>query len=113
MGPYCKFCNNRCFVHFPQGTPEHILKAYGSSTIIATCPEGQRFEKEKVGYCYNDIIEATYPDPAYVDLMSAGYEWTCPNCSIHHTEIEWKSKVTCDNCKHEFTTNQPEHALGD
>jgi len=56
MGPYCKFCDTRCFCYFPQGTPDHILKAYGTSTIIATCPAGQAFEKRKVGYCYNDIV---------------------------------------------------------
>jgi hypothetical protein len=63
MGPYCKFCGTRCFCHFPQETPEHILKAYGTSTIIATCPAGQAFEKQKVGYCYDDIIEATQKGP--------------------------------------------------
>jgi hypothetical protein len=45
-------------VHFPQNTPDHILKAYGSNTIIATCAAGQAYEKEKVGYCYNDIQAA-------------------------------------------------------
>ena len=56
MGPYCKFCNNRCFVHFPNETPNYILKAYGPNTnIIATCLRGQKFEKEKIGYCYDDI----------------------------------------------------------
>jgi hypothetical protein len=56
MGPYCKFCGTRCFCYFPKGTPEHILKAYGTSTIIATCLAGQEFERQKVGYCYNDIL---------------------------------------------------------
>lgn len=55
MGPYCKFCNRRCFVPLPLGTPPEIVKAYGSSTIIATCPAGQAFEKERVGYCHDDI----------------------------------------------------------
>ncbi len=57
MGPYCKFCGNRCFVHMPTGTSAHILQAYGSSTIVATCQRGQEFEKEKTGYCYNDITQ--------------------------------------------------------
>lgn len=56
MGPYCIFCQNRCFVHFPEGTPQHILDAYGTSTTIATCQQGQEFEKKKVGYCYDDIL---------------------------------------------------------
>ena len=55
MGPYCKFCDNRCFVNMPMATPKHILKAYGTSSIIATCKGGQEFEKERVGYCYDDV----------------------------------------------------------
>lgn len=58
MGPYCKFCGNRCFVHIPPECPDEIKKAYGNSTIVATCHEGQQFEKEKVGYCYSDIRRA-------------------------------------------------------
>lgn len=58
MGPYCKFCNQRCFTHMPAGTPAEALKAYGTSTIIATCPAGQAFEKEKVGWCYIDILKS-------------------------------------------------------
>ena len=57
MGPYCNFCNIRCFVHFPIGTPEEALKAYGESTIMATCKEGQKFELEKTGWNYARIVE--------------------------------------------------------
>lgn len=56
MGPYCKFCNNRCFTHLPEGTPDHIIKAYGMISIIATCREGQEYEKERIGCCYDDIM---------------------------------------------------------
>lgn len=55
MGPYCKYCGQRCFARLPWETPAHILKAYGSVSIIATCADGQKFEKEKIGYCYADI----------------------------------------------------------
>lgn len=61
MGPYCKFCNSRCFVHMPMEAPPDAVKAYGSSTILATCPAGQAFEKEKVGWCYGDIQAALVP----------------------------------------------------
>jgi hypothetical protein len=59
MGPYCKFCGERCFVPFPEGTPKHILEAYGSASIIATCRRGQEFERQKIGYCYDDIQSIT------------------------------------------------------
>lgn len=55
MDPYCEFCDNRCFVHMPDKTPEYIIKAYEGYKIIATCPEGQKFERLTVGYCYDDI----------------------------------------------------------
>lgn len=59
MGPYCNFCGTRCFVYFPENTPAHILKSYRKSvSIIATCPGGQKYEKEKTGYCYDDILTA-------------------------------------------------------
>lgn len=56
MGPYCKFCNQRCFVHFPEGTPQEVLDSYKSGvTIIATCPGGQEFEKKETGWNYDSI----------------------------------------------------------
>jgi hypothetical protein len=58
MGPYCKFCDHRCFVPFPEKTPQAILDAYGSSSIVATCARGQAFERDKVGYCFGDILRA-------------------------------------------------------
>jgi hypothetical protein len=57
MGPYCKLCGRRCFTPLAikdsggdwggavKGVPEDkinlILTAYGTSTIIATCRDGQ------------------------------------------------------------------------
>lgn len=59
MGPYCSYCQNRCFVPFPKGTPDEAIKSYRSTvTIIATCQEGQQFEMERTGWCYNKIMEA-------------------------------------------------------
>lgn len=58
MGPYCKFCCQRCFVYLPADTPTEIVKAYGTSTIVATCKAGQQFEKDSTGYCYDDILAA-------------------------------------------------------
>ena len=57
MGPYCKFCRGRCFVHMDRW-PEHIRQAYGypnKATIAATCRPGQRAERELTGYSYDDV----------------------------------------------------------
>lgn len=65
MGPYCKFCGQRCFTPFPDWTPDHILAAYGKNTIVATCAGGQGFEKARIGYCFDDF-SATAADSAPV-----------------------------------------------
>lgn len=44
MGPYCKFCNRRCFV------PRH-LGAQGS-LILATCETGAAHDLKVSGYTY-------------------------------------------------------------
>lgn len=64
MGPYCKYCGQRCFARLPWETPAHILRAYGNVSIIATCSGGQKFEKETVGYCYADIQAHIQADAA-------------------------------------------------
>ncbi len=86
MGPYCNFCKRRCFLHFPQDTPDHILKAYGTSTIIATCQSGQEFERQKVGFCYDDIIEEIKLRQPEATLNSKKYDngtlWVaCSDCN--------------------------------
>jgi len=62
MGPYCKYCDQRCFARLPQDTPKKYLdiyKAHGfTSIIIATCAAGQRAEKKSLGVCYDDIVAA-------------------------------------------------------
>lgn len=58
MGPYCNFCDNRCFVPLPMETPKEALQAYGTATIAATCAAGQAFELKKVGWNINLIRAA-------------------------------------------------------
>lgn len=87
MGPYCNFCNNRCFTYFPNETPQHILDAYGTSTIIATCPGGQAFEREKVGYCYDQIQEAIRKD-----VLRAATGAQAPQTQAGDVDIR------CDRC---------------
>ena len=56
MGPYCRYCNHRCFTHITNEWPEHIVRAYGPYEIVATCPKGQAFEKETIGFSYSDFL---------------------------------------------------------
>lgn len=56
MGPYCKFCDRRCFVHITYDWPKKIRQSYGRYGLAATCAKGQVFEKQRLGYCYNDYV---------------------------------------------------------
>jgi hypothetical protein len=59
MGPYCKFCGTRCFVPVTDRWPKHIIEAYGRFGLAATCPTGQQLEKQRLGYCWDDVREAS------------------------------------------------------
>ena len=59
MGPYCQYCQKRCFTYFPEGTPAEAIKAYRPGvTITATCTRGQQAKMERTGWCYDKIVEA-------------------------------------------------------
>lgn len=45
MGPYCQYCDMRCFVHDPKR----------SGYILATCARGKDNDRAELGY---DIDEA-------------------------------------------------------
>lgn len=102
MGPYCKFCNQRCFVPMPTETPERIVKAYGTSTIIATCPEGQKFEKEKIGYCY-DYIQKVIKERGPVCRVCGCTDDDCSQC-IEKTgnPCYWIEEDLCSACAEVF-----------
>ncbi len=59
MGPYCKYCNTRCFVALTESLwnvmTEEQREKYRQHPrridIIATCPHGQAFEKERIDVC--------------------------------------------------------------
>jgi hypothetical protein len=45
-------------------TPPEAVKAYGTATILATCQQGKAFEKEKIGWCIDDITARARPTDA-------------------------------------------------
>lgn len=72
MGPYCHYCNHRCFAYIPGDLPQSLLSKYGAATITATCSDGQRFEREHLGVSYADIVEwrrATSPEPRALEVV--------------------------------------------
>jgi len=61
MGPYCKYCDTRCFTPIPSVVFERMkkLNEEGASLgripdIMATCARGQQHDKEACGFCYDD-----------------------------------------------------------
>jgi len=46
MGPYCNYCDKRCFV-------DNTRK---SGHLLATCYHGQAHDKQVLGYCYREIV---------------------------------------------------------
>lgn len=55
MGPYCHYCQSRCFVPIPADAPAAVRAAFGTATLMATCATGQAHDKQATGYCYADV----------------------------------------------------------
>lgn len=57
---------------------------------------------------FNDIVEEKkrkgYSEQRFVNLISSGYEWTCPNCETTNHEEAILSEVRCENCEMRFET---------
>jgi hypothetical protein len=45
-----------------------------------------------------------------IELISAGYEWTCAACNQLNKTIEIKSIVKCQQCQREYAVDNYEHA---
>jgi hypothetical protein len=59
MGPYCRFCDSRCFVPLTDQTPAFLVALYLPYGLMATCSAGKAFERQKLGACYDDAhVEA-------------------------------------------------------
>lgn len=65
MGPYCKFCDQRCFV--PRWVPGH------GSIILATCAKGMEHDREHTaGYDHTTAVNPS--DPAVRAYIEATRE---------------------------------------
>jgi len=49
-----------------------------------------------------------------VDLISSGYEWTCPDdeCQSFNREIEATDVVVCPECGRSYGVGEVHHAIG-
>ncbi len=85
MGPYCNFCNQRCFCVLPEFTPRWIRDQYPQHIIVATCYRGQQAEKKQFGYCYQDIVKEIEV------LLARGTQVATDTC---HLDEFWDANVT-------------------
>lgn len=51
MGPYCQFCDHRCFVEriIPNPAPGTIAEATGGHLLMATCATGMAHDRRATG----------------------------------------------------------------
>jgi len=56
MGPYCKFCNQRCFVPVPADPPAYATQVGSSFSILATCEDGKAHDQEILGWNLDTIL---------------------------------------------------------
>lgn len=67
MGPYCKFCNSRCFL-------PRAGKQMGTTAILATCPRGMAHDLKTIGYTHRTAINPmNRPRPTRDELADARY----------------------------------------
>ena len=63
MGPYCKFCDSRCFYH-----PIHVSERLSTDNLVkilaqvcevpmlASCPAGRAWDKQELGVSADDFL---------------------------------------------------------
>lgn len=59
MGPYCRFCDHRCFVEriVPgEHAPNTLLGATAGHLLMATCPAGMANDRELTGHDHTTAI---------------------------------------------------------
>jgi hypothetical protein len=64
MGPYCKFCDRRCFVD--RVMPYDATWRPGEAVILATCPRGMEHSRETTGGYDAEKAINPFVQPAYL-----------------------------------------------
>lgn len=59
----CQFCQQQCFVPLTTQAPPEMALPFiiRKVNMMATCRQGQKFDKGLIGYCFDDIL-AEVPD---------------------------------------------------
>jgi len=78
MGPYCNFCGRRCFVHNPMR----------GGHLLATCKAGQELDKERLGYCWDEVKDS--PETRRSDMKTGPLSYTerslASYCEVNRSE---------------------------
>ena len=84
----CMDCTNSQFVNDPKTSSRYICQIHEYPDCNGKC---EKHEEQTV------------------ELISSGYEWTCPVCDTLSTVIETTESVTCEACEREFKVDSYAH----
>lgn len=74
MGPYCKFCDHRCFVVRDLPGPR-----VGSQfdVLMATCEGGKKADRERFGLDHTGALNRADSGPRYSQSVTSGFGGGC------------------------------------
>lgn len=79
---------------------ERITTLYDQALIKLDYDPAEFYRKT-----YAELDELYQDDaPETVQLIAAGYDWTCPACNQEHCMVEEARTVICDSCGREYLT---------
>ena len=106
---------------FSPNSGDHVIKATDNGEPYLKLFELKEYQEK--GLSLDEVIEELeknngnvpafelIEEPFYsIELISSGYEWTCPDCDTLNEEIEITPAVTCCKCKKKFMVAEYFHA---
>jgi hypothetical protein len=59
MGPYCNYCDHRCFVRreLPADSPAKAAPRFAGEILMATCARGMAHDRRETGYDHTTAIK--------------------------------------------------------
>ena len=95
--PYSQICQDCKNAHWITPNEKHSLIYPAAVCQIDYYPDGRECSKWDN---QNNSVE----------LISAGYEWTCPACNQRNTIMEIRSTVSCKHCQRTYQVDNYVHA---
>lgn len=71
MGPYCQYCDRRCFVL--RVLPADAKESAGKTILMATCAQGMEHSRATTGHTHETAYNPQ--EPAHADRIAAMAQW--------------------------------------